>query len=42
MGVAMGPDQPLIFFNVFMGYFERGLFTTANGLKDLSSNGGDI
>ena len=42
MGVAMGTRSAPNFSNVFMGYFEKRLFTTANGLKDSLSHGGDI
>ena len=42
MGVAMGTRSAPNFSNVFMGYFERGLLTTANGLKDSLSHDGDI
>ena len=40
-GVAMGTKSAPIFANVFMGHFEKSLFTTKSGSKGLLSHGGD-
>ena len=40
-GVAMGTKSAPSFANMFMGHFEKSLFTTKSGSKGLLSHGGD-